>query len=113
MPLVHTILIKSKKRTLKILVSWVVGNGCTRICYLEKTFCNDCSRSKIEGILVLDLGYVCNIHMNITCTLKVQVNMLSNQSMTSISFIYVTRSNILEDRSLKSTSFRVKLLFAS
>jgi hypothetical protein len=36
MPLIYTILIKSRKKKLKILVSWVVGNGCTRIWYLEK-----------------------------------------------------------------------------
>ncbi len=64
MPLVYTILIKSKKRKLKILVSWAMGNGCTRTWYLEKAFCNDCSRNKIDAIWVLDLGYVCNTHMN-------------------------------------------------
>lgn len=92
-PSVYTILIRCMKRKLKILVSWTMGNGCTRTWYLEKAFCNDCSRSKIDAIWVLDLGYVCNTHMNRTCTLNVQVNMVSNQSMTSISFM-------LQDRSL-------------
>ncbi len=53
----------------------------------RKIICNHCSRSKIDAIWVSDLGYVCNTHMNITCTLKVQVNMVSNQSMPSISFM--------------------------
>ncbi len=87
MPLLYTILIESKKKKLKILVSWAMGNGCTRTWYLEKSFCNDYSRSKIDAIWVLDLGYVCNTHMKITCTLKDQVNLVSNQSMTSISFM--------------------------
>ncbi len=54
---------------------------CTRTRYLEEASGNDCSRSRIHAIWMLYSGYVCDSHMRITCNLKVEVNLISSQSM--------------------------------
>jgi hypothetical protein len=62
------------------LIGWG-EQTCTITWYLEEASGNDCSRSRIHAIWMLYSGYVCDSHMRITCNLKVEVNLISSQSV--------------------------------